>query len=311
MKVNLYLHTDSFEYNGIDAIDVFNAKLREFTSDLSIMRQDKDRNVIYVSNNFCGINVFENKKIFELTDTLPREERNILFSILSDTSTECDLPLEALKSKCEYNELEEECHSIIVFNGKDKKPSDSTYISFDNYEIVYSQSSWYTLRRQILGNHPKDADYFIEECKKYFPDILFHDNNKDVIKEYLECIPRKIIYYLSCLNDCFPSFKKESFDNTNNMLKAFAYKYNMDEEASLQGNPAKKKDLSFDFPRKNDKTSKSIHCEPHLKINKYDSNYKKKKSDNEDDFCARIYFHFGDSDVSENHILIGSIGPHV
>jgi hypothetical protein len=314
MIANLYLHTDSFLYNGSDTFEEFSSKFQKFVSDLSVMKVERGENIIYVTERFCVVNIFEDKTIFDLAVSLQTEEKNLLYSILGNTSQECDLSLDQLKSKCKYQEDESECHSIIVFNAPNTTThSDQNYINFDEYEIVYNKSSWIYLRRQILGNHPQEANHFIEECKKYFPSLFFHDNNKEVVGKYLKYIPRKIIYYLSCLNDCFLNFRHsyENRENTNNMLRDFAFRYNMDDEASLQGNPSKRVDLIYKFPRKKDASLKEIHCEPHLKINKYDDNYKKKKTDDEDKFCARIYFHFGDPEIKENIILIGSIGPHI
>ena len=129
---------------------------------------------------------------------------------------------------------------------------------------------------------------------------------------YLETSPRKIIYYLSCLNDKFNEVYKRHLDkgsDANTILKDFSGTYGLDETGSLQQRPEKKPLLTFCF-KSNDNSKCDVLCEPHLKISKEDSNCKVQPIDYRN-FHPRIYFSFSNPGVERGRILVGSIGRHI
>jgi len=304
MIANLYLPTDSIQYNGIDSDEEVKTKLNSFIRDLVYIEQYKSENIIHVGKDIYEINITKDQNIFSVASMLAHEESNLIYSILGNTSDMCENPLTDLIKACQ-EDTDDECTTIIAFNTID--------IPETIHYIIYNKTSWFTFRREMLGKHHKnDPDYFVEECKKYFTELYFHENNKSVVGEYLEKSAIKFINYLSALNDSFNEYKKSNPGvNTNDMLANFSRLHKMDDQASLQGNASKKKLLTFDFEaiklENKQKYSKSILCEPHLKICYPDDPNDPKK----ENYCARIYFHFGDAEVHMGKILIGSIGPHV
>lgn len=317
MVANLYLHADALVYNGTDDEHAFRQKFSSLLSDLSDIRnQYGDDNIIKISPSLYdgSVCLFEQQSVFDVVSSLDYEEKNFFFSLIGNESVLCELPLEKINELSIYQKEELECHTVVYLN-KPIPPEPTypqEYMSFDRYEIVYGKDSWVTVRRQIMGNHPGTAHSFMEQCKIYFPNIVFHSNCEVSIAPYLDSIPRKIVYYLSCMNDHFlDQIAATNITDENVFLADFCGRYRFDEAGSRQSTPQKKKAYQFDFLKANHEDKpcnyKTITCDPHMKIKGCDGNCKK----NDPGLVARIYFHYGDKDIAEGKLLVGSIGPHV
>jgi len=294
MIAQLYLLSESLKYNGKDTECVLLKKMNAFVEDLKYIYKYREENRIMIDPAIYNVNIFFGKKLFDIIDLLERDGRNLLYSVLGNTSSQTDLKMEAIKNEC-LNHNQDNCSAILAFNTIEN--------IVEEVIIVYDKQSWFDFRRKFLGKYPQDSDYFIEECKKYFENLFFHDNNKKSVNGYLSNFSIKIVKYLSDLNDDFKPFYEQNrnISNTNDLLKKFSVMHSHDEHASLQGNHEKKDMLTFTF------NTQKICCEPHLKISKSDR-YPK---DPKDDYAVRIYFHFGLINVENGRILIGSIGPHI
>lgn len=322
MIANLYLHKDAFEYNGTDSQEQVKDKLRAFADDMrDIVFGHTEQNVFRVSSDALTCEVFTGVSLINsISSYLEGDQVAIMFSVLANQSEEYSHSLEELKSMAQYSPGEETVTSIVYLN-KPRTEKDLThYIQFDNYEIVYDKSSWITLRRQILGNHPGSPASFIQDCGKYFTDLAFHrhcvDSLQDDYYQYLDVIPRKIVYYLSCLNDGFKTIKDRHINNSpdaNSILSDFSGCYGLDEPGSIERDLGKKVLLTYVFTKTECEPGGGVDapmlCEPHLKISQPDTN----REGNIDyrTFHPRIYFHFGDNRVERGKILVGSIGAHV
>ena len=328
MIANLYIHPDTFKYNGKDTRVQVEEKLKSLVKDMTEVIGHSEENRFKVPSSLSYTPIYKDVYIYELAATcLSHDEKDIFYSIMANTSEDYEnISFEKLESMCKFQEDETEINTIVILNqpqtleqGEENKTCNTIvrdYIKFDEYKLVYNKQSWIHLRRQILGNHPNDPHYFITECRKYFPELEFHDNCVislvDIDFEYLKIIPRKIIYYLSCLNDNFKAFHYKHIaqgTNPNVILANFSGLYGFDKPGSLQQNPDKKQDLTFEFIDKNGKPC-SVLCEPHLKIEKEDDNCKIKNI-NYDKFHPRIYFSYSHPNLANEKLLIGSIGKHV
>lgn len=304
MIANLYLPTESIRYNGIDSDEEVHNKLNSFVKDLVYIEQYKSENIIHIGLDIYETNITSDKNIFAVASMLAHEESNLIYSVLGNASELCESPLTDLIQACQVD-TDEECTTIIAFN--------TVNVPETVHYIIYDKTSWFTFRRVMLGRHHKnDPIFFVEECRKYFTELHFHENNKTVVGRYLEKSAIKFIKYLSALNDNFKEYKEKNPGvNTNDMLANFSRFHEMDDLASLQANTDKKPDLTFDFDAIDSKTNlsykKDVLCEPHLKICYPDNPSDPERSN----YCARIYFHFGDTEVQKGKVLIGSIGPHV
>lgn len=317
MKANLYLHADTLKYNGTDSEEVFNDKFTSLLNDLNEIRnQYGDNNTIVVSSSLSDgtVTLFEDKSIYDIAQTLDYEEKNFVYALMYNTSNVSDASLAEIEKKCVYDENETECNSVIYLNRPNppKLSYPIEYISFDRYEIVYGKDSWHTVRRQIMGNHPGTPHDFMEECKIHFPNIVFSSNCETSIVGYLDLVPRKIVYYLSCMNDkLLNHMRTTSTSDENTLLADFCGLYGFDEAGTRQGTPKKKEFYQYRFLKQGcsdlPKNYKRITCDPHMKMSSCDSNCRKAPKG----FAGRIYFHFGDSEIAKDKILVGSIGPHV
>lgn len=315
MNVNLYLHKDTFCYNGIDSYNEFMQKLQSLTGDLSLIKSSKSCNAphIFISSSLNEIKVFKDRDILNVASELGHEESILLYSILGNTSDICNKPLEDVKEMCKYRSDEEECNTIVFLNKPvcDETPiSTQPYMQFDSYEIIYNYQNWTTLERQILGNHPENPEHFYCECIRLFPNLYFHKNCENTLPEVYDKVPRAIVYHLSCLNDKFKNFLNSTKNKqANDILMQFAGKYHLC-EGSLNRSDEFKKKLTFDFPITEEcKKFKKEYCDPHYKLDNYDDNYQGRKESN-GKLYARIYFFFGDEEVLNGRILIGWIGKH-
>lgn len=317
MKANLYLHADTLKYNGTDTEQEFNSKFVSLLSDLNEIRNQYGAdNTIKVSTSLSDgtVPLYGQKNIYEIAEQLEYEEKNFLFALMFNTSDTFDLSLAATEALCTYNETETECNTVVYLNkpipGKPAYPIE--YITFDRYQIIYGKESWHTMRRQIMGNHPGSPKEFMDECKIHFPNIVFHDNCLTSVAGYLDKVPRKIVYYLSCMNDkLHEHITSTSITDENALLADFCGKYGFDEAGSRQGTPRKKALYQYSFLKAGfedrPENYKTVTCDPHMKMSCCDRNCKKPPKD----FVGRIYFHFGDSEIAGSKILVGSIGPHV
>lgn len=341
MKANLYLHKDAFVYNGVDTSEEFASKLSCLVKDMrDVICEQSDENIFHVHDELFQIPLFEQEVIYDVAfRILQPEEQGVLFSMLTDQSHAfSDTTFEEIKTKSSFVPEETEVNSYIVLNRPIEKVPESEeekkaakmmvrsivkdYITFDNYEVVYDKNSWITLRRQILGNHPGSHEDFVTNCRKYFSEIAFHDNCiKTLIDnnyDYLKTCPRRIVYYLSCLNDKFAD-TLEKYElgkvDANNLLADFSGTYSLGESGSMQQNFEKKKSLTFKFCNTSDSTYDNkvfvdVLCEPHLKIPRPDDNYTGSWDDK--NFHPRIYFNFERKPIIENgKYLVGIMGKHV
>lgn len=337
MIANLYLHPDTFIYNKVDTKENVSAKLNALVDDMAmVVYEHSAENRFKVPSSLYCVPVYEGMNIIDLAEQcLGNDGKGVFYSMMYDTSDEyANISMEDLREMCKYRENEEEVNSILVFNVPDEDLSEeekaiteeearklhkavvTDYITFENYEVVYSKQTWQHLRRQILGNHPENPSFFVSECEKYFRKLCFHKNCVDSLVDdnfnYLETSSRKIVYYLSCLNDKFSEVyekHKAIGSEANTILADFSGLYNLDEAGSLQQRPEKKPALTFCF-KKSDNTECNIVCEPHLKISQEDKQCKIRNIDYTK-FHPRIYFYFAQSDVENGRIPVGSMGKHI
>ena len=315
MKAILYLHTDAVRYNNENPDSYIN-NFRSLVNDLrDIKCFDDTNNQIVVSDDLFVGEIIANSNIFDfINNNLDKDETDFMYSILCNTSNIDSLTYDELKEKTKFRADETECYSTIVLNETETNQPNKPYITFNEYQIVYGRDSWYRLRRQILANHPGNPKSFISNCRKYFPKLTFSKDCEELIGvEHLQGIPRKIVYYLSCINDKLLDFRRghHSPSAINQLLADFAGEYGMDEAGSLQRTPAKKHLYKFNFLIYGSNSTKSVCCDPHFKIKQYDDNCSTLIKMDGEKCYGRIYFNFGDTDIHPQNILIGSIGPHV
>ena len=301
MLVHFYIIPESFTTNENDISRLTNS-LEAFLDDYgNMLEYQQDNKIIITEDTYSATLTSEGITLADYIFNIPneiqgkeREMRNALSRILSKLPPKKKSIEEINNEICDNNE--DKCTGIISMI-----PIDG--IAEQN-QIVYDKKSWFDFRRLHLGAYPGAPNNFIDECKKYYIDFFFHDNNYCSIKPILKDFSNKIIYHLSALHDIFPKVKSDNpTANHSTLLKTFSKEARLDDDASLQGKSKSNGNFQFAFIDINGNPINLI-CEPHLKLCKNDT-------ENGHFYDHRIYFHFGHNNVLDGKMLIAHIGHHL
>lgn len=302
MDAHFYIIPESFTTTPSD-LSVFTEMLEAFLSDYNNLLNYKNDNKVFILEDVFSAKITSSLNLGEYIYAndpqikgKDKEMRSTLGRILMKLS-KSNLSLDEIKKEIDNNSIEK-CVGIISLVPIGDIASE--------HQIVYSKSTWFDFRRFHLGVYPGDSQYYMDECKRYYPNFFFHENNYGSVKPILLNFSRKIIFHLSALHDVFPIVKGENPSaNHATLLNIFSLQANLDEIASLQGSTKFDK-LEFQFEAKNKKGEirfEKLTCEPHLKLCKdNDENFR---------FSHRIYFHFGKENVQNGKILVAHIGEHL
>lgn len=274
MKADLYICEDTFVYNGSDSVADVKKKLSDFLIMLDKVRQYKEENFLYlVKDNFGKTIVFDDKKI--INDIISDYESSVsaygkdVLTLFMGIFKHCKNSQATLDDMKDYLELDDEscCSAILVLNPLD---------GYENHvQVLSTVRGWLKFRRYYLAKYPGNEDFFLSESKKYFPNLRINDGTKGTLGDVLASHHKRIVGYLSVLNDCLiAEFKAYHASDFVSFLGKFAGDHQLD-DASFQGTKDEK--FIFLFP-----DGTEAYCEPHLKMYKDDSG-------NKGQHC-RIYF---------------------
>lgn len=306
MQVDFYIIDESFAYNsGMSKDDIWE-HLYQLEEDLLFIKQKhREDNAVYFNDGAFDIPFYKERSIIDLINyrepticLFGRDFYNSLLHIVTRTSrTEFSTKdIVALLPQHDENI----CRGVIAFN-------EIKTLNLNNQIIVYKKDDWYCFRRYFLVLYHGDGEYFIEECRKYFPNLYFHERNKTTVRVLLSDCSKKTIFYLTELNDKFNEAKDTPYTRKGTLIR-FNSLCNFDQDASDEGNSGAKKkskvkkNETFTFQTK-DKKDIPICCDLHLKLLKDDKD--KISTD------RRIYFSEGIDSVAEGRILIGHMGVHL
>lgn len=260
MIANFYIIPESLSNESLNN-EKFLTSLQSFVSDYHNFLEFKEENKIIIQRDVFDVVLPNGKTLAEFLYSHDSEIqgkelslKQFLSSIFLKLSNQ-DVDIEIIKEKIKCNSIEN-CFGIISLHKIEGLA--------DENQVIYDKDSWYGFRRFHLGLYFNDEKYFIDECKKYYPKLYFHDNNYDSISKILNSFSKKIIFHLNGLNDVLPSLlEKKDFKNHTDLLIMFSTEASLDENASLEG--SNKNRLKFDFYNKNGETE-SLVCEPHIKL---------------------------------------------
>lgn len=298
MIANFYIIPESLNSTNLND-EQFLASLENFISEYYKIVEFKEENKIIIQDKIYEIILPNGKSLAEFifSDNPNVEGKDIsikkfLSSVFSKLVHE-EFSIDDIKDRIKTNSIDS-CYGIISLT-KIKDVADEN-------QIIYDKDSWLNFRRYHLGLFFGDAKYFIDECKKYYAKLFFHENNYTSSGKILDGFSNKIIFHLSGLNDKLPSLLiKKNYNNHTELLTNFSIEASLDEQASLEG--GNKDRLKFSFANKDGKVE-SIVCEPHMKLccnDTSDGHY----------YYNRIYFYFGKEDIENSKILVGHIGEHL
>ena len=295
MIASLYISNRSFLYNGKDTTKQVEEKLLKFKQMIDYVNQYDDNLFFLNPENFLATTLLD--KGVTIGDVIKNMKSNLL-------NRDCLYLFMTLFKKCkktteitnqgflEYLELEnkDECNGLLVLNEQVDLPT--------SIQIISTKEGWLNFRRYYLSKYPINPSYFLAETKKYFDCLRIHSQNANCyLKEILDTHCKRIVAYLSALNDHFIYEYKIFNGDLIHFLPCFATKYGID-DASFEG----RKDAKFLCRFKlDDKQVLAVYCEPHLKMFKDDSG-----NDNQH---GRIYFKAPNKE--DKIIYIGFICKHL
>lgn len=301
MIAEFYIVSESFTENpNLSNVEV-ETKIKFLAKDFVFIRQYKETNKLFIHPDIYKINFINGVTISDLLNNdeianknLDRDTRVFLKRIIWESETTSFTSNEVIENLLsEYDE--NLCHGLIGFNLVNGVNPD--------FQVVYDLRGWLEFRRHYLGKYPKNEIFYVDECKKYFPKLFFHERIKETIGTILPDCPKKIVYHLTALNDKFRDSESQPSLNRTEILKHFSINALLDETATLEGNAKRKPAFTFKFMNSKNE-EEDVCCEPHLKLcyNDIGSGYST---------VRRIYFHEGKSNIHEGKILIGHIGRHL
>ena len=301
MIAEFYIIAESFARNLDLTIEELEDKTKSLADDFVYIKQYRETNKLFIHPDVYGVEFLENITISDLlfnnevaNQHLDRDVRISLKKIIIEQET-TELTSEEVKDVLLSEHTEDLCHGLIGFNEVDDVAPE--------FQIVYNLRGWFEFRRYYLSLYPKNSVFYIDECKKYFPNLFFHERNKTTIGGILQDCPKKIVYHLSALNDKFrESFDMPELDRTQ-VLRHFSINSSLDEIASPEGDANRKPLFTFSFLN-SENINEDVCCEPHLKLCYSDT---VNAYSNE----RRIYFHEGKPNIQNGKILIGHIGTHL
>ena len=303
MVAEFYIIPDSFDSNYNNAPTDIESKTKSLAEDFVYIKKYKDTNKLFVHPAVYQVAFINGCSLSDLLlnpevgkQHLDRDVYNALQKIIIESATTEHTVEEVIEVLLPGHD-ENLCYGLIAFNLVNG-------INLE-FQIIYNLQGWFDFRRHYLGEYPKNANFYIDECIKYFPALYFHERNRTTVDDILGACPQKIVFHLSALNDKFRNFQQNGLNRTL-VLRQFSIANELDEIASLEGNASKKPILTFRFTNKEDE-SIDICCEPHLKLC-YNDKY---PGDNSYSNNRRIYFHEGVTNIQDGRILIGHIGVHL
>jgi hypothetical protein len=301
MVAELYIVAESFANNANFSTNEIEDKTKALAQDFVYIRKYKEANKLYVHPDIYNINFLNGIVLSDLVynwqvakQHIDRDVFNALQKIVVESATTTYTSEEVIEILLlEHNE--DCCHAVVAFNAISNIQPER--------QIVYNLQGWFEFRRHFLSIYPGDAAFFMEECRKYFPNIIFHENNWNTVGAILPNFSAKIIYHLVALHDRF-SESLDGIRNRQQILDHFSINCKLDETASLQGNANANPFFTYEFHSLTG-AARNVCCAPHLKLCSSgipgDNTY----------YFHRIYFHEGLPDFEEGKLLVGHIGEHI
>ncbi len=300
MKSDFYLLNRSFRYQEGISLSDLEERLKHLATDYDYIRQYKDSDKLRKHESIYSEMIFEKNSLLDLLyngnlkGVIDRDAIQALRTIIDKSESDTIAPEEVIEELL-HNHEQEQVYGLLCLHPIDGVPEEF---------LVYSKNNWLSFHRHFLGLYPKNVPFYFQECKKYFPELHFHERNEVTINHLFDTFAKKIIEHLSHLHDRFNNCKIAPYNRVET-LKRFSVRCSLDEDASTEGDAKRKKDFTFAFENKEGQIE-NICCEPHLKLCRSDA-----YPGDTQYYYHRIYFYEGKASIANGKILIGHIGNHL
>lgn len=299
MNASLYISDQSFVFNGVDTDIEVAQKIIDLNDLWKYLHGSEDlkrKNIFYIQpKNFLSTKITKTLQICDLLEgkgdkATFRDTVNLFIAILSKgTRLIQSSTNEELQEYLQLRDEDSDC-ALVVFNKLENFPKECK-------QILCNKCDWLEFQRAHIHDFPHDAQYFIEESKWLFPDVVINGDTYDKLNNVYADHARQIMKCMRYLNDDIrKELKEHNGDNISFMNKSKPYGM----QASYEGNH-KKKDVFNLILNYGQGQKQKIYCEPHLKYNTKDSN---------SSFSTlRVYFHM--PAANDEKIFVGYICSHL
>lgn len=300
MKAKLFVNSNSFKYTENTTVDSFSYNIAVFTELLNYIGKFDDD--IYIDEkSFYETEIFPDKSLSDLLfkDRQEYDCKDTLDLLLTLITKITQIPSD-MRPLPELIKDKNVCSALLVLD----KHSD---IDIENEkQVLATKQDWIEFHRNcLISIRLDDPEEFLKESECYFEKLIIHPDNKFTLSKIYKTHLKRLVEYLSIMNDCLLNEYKESRDTSDDFvsfLKSFASSHSKKiDGASFEGsfkNDFKKEKFYKDFCING--SSKKILCEPHLKMDKDDKGKRRP---------GRIYFKA--LKAEDSFVYIGIITDHI
>ncbi len=304
MQAEFYLLNESFYYQH-SSLQEFEESIKKLSEDVDYIKDHGDK--IFKHDSIYETHLPDGYTIVDLYDPdkaipINRDVKTLLLKLMNH-SKETSWTNEEIKELI-INQLENDlCQGKQVYGllALLELPQ-----NIDDVFIVHNQRNWFEFHRFFLANYPCNKEYFIDECRKVFPEIFLHPQIIDTLSTMQggwQTFSKSLVSFLSNLNDIYPQYLVDRSNYQRiEALKNFTSECGV--KVTPQGSLKDKPKITFTFTNHKGEIE-SICCEPHAKFDKNDV-------EGDDSYYAnRLYFHEGKKEIENGKLLVGYIGKHI
>lgn len=205
------------------------------------------------------------------------------------------------------NTIEEKSNEINF--GDTETSSNGLLATSNNTKVdetfqVFPGRSSYRYVLDYINRLSLTSDDFLDACSHIMDNIYIIENCKTSIRPIYKDFKRTILFHLDVLNVHLADERYNGY-RRDQLLKRISQIAHLPEDATLEGDAERKKDLTFTFTEEKGSTH-SLCCEPHMKLCRSD-----RYPGDSEYYFHRIYFHEGAKNVCDGKIVVGHIGNHL
>jgi hypothetical protein len=173
MIAHFYILAESFQNNSSLSNNDIEEKVKRLAEDIKLIHKYKETNKLYANYEEIYLQIFYAHYTVEDFICTPQKlkqngiDRDVINALQNILQKSEETKITSQEAKHELLSWidENNCHGLIAFHkieGFD-----------DNLQVIYGIDGWYKFRRYFLGKYPKDENFFIDECIKYFPISIY------------------------------------------------------------------------------------------------------------------------------------------
>jgi hypothetical protein len=174
MTAELYILSASFSQNSNLNNAEIEHRIQLLAEDFVFIKKYKATNHLLIHHEIYNVKFMGEETLGDLLfnvslakQKIGRDTFNALQKIiLESASTELNSS-DVENLLLDHNETI--CRGLIAFNKVNQVEAMN--------QIIYGLSDWFKFRRYFLGLYPRNGKFFIDECRKYFINLFFHDRN--------------------------------------------------------------------------------------------------------------------------------------